>query len=214
MVLGGSDGVIESLAMTAALNGASVARETILLAGVAFSVAGALSMFFSNYLSGRTERDSLRIDMERERMEIETEPEEERGELETLLKKEGYGQKEVDVIMERLMKDKDLWLREQLRRELHLHIEDLSSGTLGRSASAGLAFLILALAALLPYGLGMTRLPALYASASLSIVALFVLGSKIFTLKNFSPKAGLESSAIGALAAFLLYGFGLIAGAI
>lgn len=74
--------------MTAALNGAGVAFRTILIAGFAFALAGGISMFFSSYLSSRSEMDLLRIDVRRERMEIETEPEEEKAELEELLKKE------------------------------------------------------------------------------------------------------------------------------
>jgi vacuolar iron transporter family protein len=209
-VLGGSDGAIECLAMTAALNGAGVPLHTIVLAGLAFAVAGALSMFFSNYLSGKAEIDAVRIDMERERMEIETEPEEERGELEQLLAKDGYGAKEIAVIMNRLEKDKELWLREQLRHELHLHLEDISSDPVGKSASAGLAFFLLALVAFSPYWTGFTHLGALILSALLSVIALFALGSKIFTLRNFSPKAGLESAGVGALAAGILYAFGLL----
>jgi VIT1/CCC1 family predicted Fe2+/Mn2+ transporter len=201
--------MIESLAMTSALNGAGVALRTIIIAGSAFAVAGALSMFFSSYLSAKTEKDSLKIDIEREKMEIETEPEEEKGELERLLKKEGYGQEEVDVIMEKLVKDKEMWLREQLTHELHLNVEDLATNIVGRAASAGVAFLLFALVALAPYPLGLSHLPALEASATLSFVALFVLGSKIFTLRHFIPRAGLESAAIGVLAAALLYGFGL-----
>ncbi len=196
--------------MTAALNGAGVASRTIILAGFAFAVAGALSMFFSSYLSTRTEIDSLRIDMEREKMEIETEPEEEKGELEGLLKKEGYGQEEVDVIMARLVKDKEMWLREQLRHELHLHVEDLAANPLRRSASAGTAFFLFALVALVSYGLGEAHVAALVSSAALSLAALFVLGSKVFTLRHFAPKPGLESAGIGALAAGLLYLFGLL----
>jgi VIT1/CCC1 family predicted Fe2+/Mn2+ transporter len=209
-VLGGSDGAIECLAMTAALNGAGVSFRTILLAGFAFSVAGALSMFFSNYLSARAEIDSLRIDMEREKMEIETEPEEEKGEMEQLLRKEGYGQKEIDVIMARLVKDKEMWLREQLRHELHLHIEDLETDPVSKSLSAGLAFFLLALVALCPYAVGLQHVAALAWSAALSLLALFMLGSKAFTLRNFTPKAGLESAAIGAIAGGLLYAVGLL----
>jgi len=183
--------------------------QTILLAGFAFSVAGALSMFFSNYLSAKSEIDSLRIDMEREKMEIETEPEEERGELELLLQKEGYGQKEIDVIMARLVKDKEMWLKEQLRHELHLHIEDLETDPVSKSASAGLAFFLLAIVALSPYAFKLAHVPALAASAALSLAALFILGSKVFTLRNFTPRAGLESAAIGALAGGVLYVAGL-----
>ena len=208
IVLGGSDGVIESVAMTAALNGAAISPGTILIAGFAFAVAGGLSMFFSNYVSQKSELDSLRLDVERERMEIETEPEEEKEELEELLRKEGYVQKEVDVIMGRLMKDKELWLRTQLAHELRLHLEDLSSNPLWKSASAGMAFFMTALVALAPYAAGLDRLSALLISIGLSTSALFVLGSKAFTFRTFSPRVGVESALVGAFAALLLFAIG------
>ncbi len=214
IVLGGSDGVFEGVATTSALNGAGVDFRTIIIAGLAFAVAGALSMFFSNYLSRKSELDALRIDVKRERMEIETEPEEERKELEQLLQKEGYGRREIDVIMGRLVKDKELWLRAQLRHELHLHMDELSSDPWRRSAPAGAAFLFLALLALVPYLFGVSRQQALVVSVSLSLTALFALSSRVYSPAHFSPKAGLESAAIGAVAAVLLYGVGLVVSAL
>jgi len=209
VVLGGSDGAIECVAMTAALNGVGVAFHTILVAGFAFAVAGGLSMFFSSYLSSRSEMDLLRIDVRRERMEIETEPEEEKAELEELLKKEGYDHKEVDVIMDRLVKDKELWLKTQLNHELRLHMEDLATDPLIRPGFAGIAFFILAIVALSPYGFATGYLPALLLSLLFSLSALFVLASRVFTPRNFNLRAGLESAAIGGFAAVLLYALGL-----
>ncbi len=211
IVLGGSDGVIESVAMTAALNGAGVPFSTILIAGLAFAVAGGTSMFFSTYLSRRSELHSLRLDIERERMEIETEPEEEKAELEKLLSEEGYGPGEVGVIMERLLKDKDMWLRAQLMHELRLHPEDLSSNPLSRPTAAGIAFLVLALATLCPYAFGIGRTAALMVSVVLSLLALFVLSSRLFTPKYFDLRSGLESAVVGGAAAGLLYALGLLA---
>ncbi len=210
VVLGGSDGVIESIATTSALNGAGVDFKTILIAGFAFALAGGLSMFFSNYLSGRSELDSLRIDIERERMEIETEPEEERKELEGLLAEEGYEKTEIDVIMNRLTKNKEMWLRTQLRHELHLHAEELSNNPTRKALPAGLAFFLLAVLCLLPYLASVGRITALLASAALSLVALFALGSRVFTFRNLKPKTGLESVAMGAGAVGLLYLAGLL----
>jgi VIT1/CCC1 family predicted Fe2+/Mn2+ transporter len=210
IVLGGSDGAIEAVAMTAALNGAGVAFHTILIAGLAFAVAGGLSMFFSSYLSSRSEMDLLRIDVRREQMEIETEPEEEKAELEELLKKEGYDQKEVDVIIGRLVKDKELWLKTQLSHELRLHMEDLATNQLVRPGSAGIAFFVLALVALSPYKFTSNYLPALLLSVVFSLTALFVLASRVFTLSHFNLRAGLESAAVGAVAAGFLYALGLI----
>jgi VIT1/CCC1 family predicted Fe2+/Mn2+ transporter len=210
IVLGGSDGSIESVAMTAALNGAGVPFGTILLAGFAFAIAGAVSMFFSSYLARRSEMQSLKTDIERERMEIETEPEEEKAELEGLLKEEGYTPEEVGVIMGRLVKNKDMWLREQLRRELRVHAEDLDSDSLARSVAAGVSFFFLALVALLPYALVGGQLGTLAVSLALSLVALFALTSRAFVPRHFDPSAGLESAAVGALAAGLLYLIGRI----
>jgi VIT1/CCC1 family predicted Fe2+/Mn2+ transporter len=210
VVLGGSDGAIEAVAMTAALNGAGIAFHTILIAGFAFAVAGGLSMFFSSYLSSRSEMDLLRIDVRRERMEIETEPEEEKAELEELLKKEGYDQKEVDVIMGRLVKDKELWLRTQLSHELRLHMEDLATNQLVRPGSAGIAFFVLALVALSPYAFMSSYLAALLLSVVFSLTALFALASRAFTPSHFNLRAGLESAAVGAVAAGLLYALGLV----
>jgi vacuolar iron transporter family protein len=210
IVLGGSDGAMESVAMTAALNGAGLAFGTILIAGLAFAAAGALSMFFSSYLSSRSELEALRTDVQRERMEIETEPEEEKAELEDLLRKEGYDQEEIDVIMSKLVKNKEMWLREQLSRELRVHMEDLKSGLLGRPSAAGLSFLSLALLVVAPYGILSGHVLALAASVGLSLLALFCLGSRIFLRGHFKPLAGLESAAVGAAAAGLLYGLGLL----
>ena len=196
--------------MTAALNGARVAFGTILIAGLAFAAAGALSMFFSSYLSSRSEREALRTDMQREKMEIETEPEEERAELEGLLKKEGYGQKEVDVIMSKLVRNKEMWLKEQLSRELRVHVEDLEAGSLGGPAAAGLSFLLLALLVVAPYGILAGQVQALAASVALSILALFSLGSRIFLPGHFKPLSGIESALVGVGAAGLLYGLGLL----
>jgi VIT1/CCC1 family predicted Fe2+/Mn2+ transporter len=210
IVLGGSDGAIEGVAMTAALNGAGVGFGTIVIAGLAFAVAGSASMFVSSYLARKSEKELLRIDIEREKMEIETEPEEERAELEKLLRDDGYNQKEVDVIMGRLVRDKELWLREQLRRELRVHTEDLATDPYAGPAAAGLAFLLLALLAIAPYGALGGNLTTLAVSVSLSLAALFVLSSRIFVPKHFDAIAGLQSAVTGGAAAALLYVAGLL----
>ncbi|MDG7010225.1 MAG: VIT1/CCC1 transporter family protein [Nitrososphaerota archaeon] len=210
VVLGGSDGAIEGLAMTAALNGAGVPFGTIALAGLAFALAGAISMFFSNYLSRRSELDSLEIDINREMMEIETEPDEERREMVDLLRKDGYGDAEVEVIMRRLVRNKELWLKEMLRRELRVNVEDARTGVFSRPAAAGAAFLLLALLAVVPYTLQVARIDALLGSVASSLFALFVLGSKAFVPGSFRPASGLESALVGAVAGILLYLIGLL----
>jgi vacuolar iron transporter family protein len=210
IVLGGSDGAIEGLATTAALNGAGVGFGTIAIAGVAFALAGAMSMFFSSYLSTKSELESLKTDISRESMEIESEPEEELAEMRDLLRKDGYGDEEVAVIVRRLQTNKELWLREMLRRELRVNIEDIESDPWKRPFSAGVAFLLLALLAVSPYAFSIPRTSALLASVGLSLVALFSLGSRLFVPRIFRPMRGIESAIIGAIAAGLLYLLGML----
>lgn len=205
IVLGGTDGAIEGIATTAAFNGAKLVFHTILIAGASFATAGAVSMFFSAYLAHEAERESLQVDMEREREEIETEPEEERRELEEILAKEGYQKPEIDVIMSRLEKDKGLWLREQLRYELHLDSEDLMKSSVARSAPAGLAFFLMALVPLAPYLFELSRLAALVVSVAAALVTLFLIGSLKLSFKHVNLRAGLKAASIGLLAALLLY---------
>ena len=214
IVLGGSDGAIEGVALTSALNGAGLGYGAIALAGVAFAISGALSMFFSSYLARRSELKSLKIDIARERMEIETEPEEEKTEMRELLKRDGYDEKEIEVIMQRLVKDKDLWLREMLRRELQLNAEDATSDRLLKPLSAGIAFLLLGLLTVSPYAFVIPRLVALVASVTLYLAALFTLGSRAFIPRSFDPVAGAQSALVGALAGILLYLVGILVSAL
>jgi vacuolar iron transporter family protein len=209
ITLGGSDGAIEGLATTSALNGAGVGFGTIALAGLAFALAGAVAMFFSSYLSRRSELRSLQIDVDRESMEIETEPDEEQGEMRELLKKDGYNDSEVEVIIQRLVKNKNLFLKEMLRRELRVNLEDVGSDPFVWPLFAGLAFLLIALLAVSPYAFSMPRVDALLVSVALSLAALFALGSRAFVPRNFNFRAGAESALVGAVAGGLLYLVGL-----
>jgi len=209
IILGGSDGAIEGLATTSALNGAGVGSGTIALAGFAFAVAGAIAMFFSSFLSRRSELRSLQIDINREMMEIETEPEEEQGEMRELLKKDGYDAQEVEVILQRLMENRNLFLKEMLRRELGVNVEDVGSDPFVRPLFAGITFLLLALLAVSPYAFPLPRADALLTSVSVSLAALFALGSRAFVPKNFNFRAGVESALVGGAAAGLLYLIGI-----
>ena len=147
-------------------------------------------------------------------MEIDTEPDEERGEMRDLLKKDGYDEAEVEVIMGRLVKDRGLFLKEMLRRELRVNIEDVGADPFVWPLFAGMAFLLLALLAVSPYAFAIPRTDALLASVALSLAALFSLGSRAFVPRNFNLKAGVESALVGAVAGGLLYLVGLAVSAL
>ncbi|MEU2946116.1 VIT1/CCC1 transporter family protein [Nocardiopsis alba] len=80
-VLGANDGIISTAGLVVGVAGATPHREALLVAGVAGTLAGALSMAAGEYVSVSTQRDTERAAIARERRELSDDPE---GELEEL----------------------------------------------------------------------------------------------------------------------------------
>jgi len=80
-VLGANDGIVSTAGLVMGVAGATDDRPTILIAGLAGLVAGALSMGAGEYVSVSTQRDSEKALLEKERRELLEEPEEELAEL-------------------------------------------------------------------------------------------------------------------------------------
>ena len=80
-VLGANDGIVSVAGLVMGVAGATTDRHTILVAGLAGLVAGALSMAAGEYVSVSTQRDTERALLAKERAELADEPEEELAEL-------------------------------------------------------------------------------------------------------------------------------------
>ncbi|WP_148612388.1 VIT1/CCC1 transporter family protein [Nocardioides rubriscoriae] len=80
-VLGANDGIVSTAGIVVGVAGATTDRTSILVAGVAGLVAGALSMAAGEYVSVSTQRDSERALLRKEQRELLEEPEEELAEL-------------------------------------------------------------------------------------------------------------------------------------
>ncbi|MGA8257938.1 MAG: VIT family protein [Nocardioides sp.] len=80
-VLGANDGIVSTAGIVVGVAGATTDRSTILIAGVAALVAGALSMAAGEYVSVSTQRDSEKALLEKERRELLEDPEDELAEL-------------------------------------------------------------------------------------------------------------------------------------
>ncbi len=80
-VLGANDGIVSTAGIVVGVAGASSDRTTILVAGVAGLVAGALSMATAEYVSVSGQRDSEQALLRKEAAELLDDPEEELAEL-------------------------------------------------------------------------------------------------------------------------------------
>ena len=124
-VLGANDGIVSVAGIVMGFAGATSHRQTILFAGIAGLVAGALSMAAGEYVSVSSQRDTERALIRKERRELAEEPEEELAELAELYRRKGLSPDLAEQVAHELT-DKDA-LRAHLDIELGIDPDELSS---------------------------------------------------------------------------------------
>jgi VIT1/CCC1 family predicted Fe2+/Mn2+ transporter len=80
-VLGANDGIVSTASLLLGVAAADASHTSILVAGVAGLVAGAMSMAAGEYVSVHSQSDTEKADLERERRELETDTVAEHNEL-------------------------------------------------------------------------------------------------------------------------------------
>ncbi len=80
-VLGANDGIVSTASLIVGMGAAAAAPGTVLLAGIAGLVAGAMSMAAGEYVSVSSQADTERADLAREHQELNESPESELDEL-------------------------------------------------------------------------------------------------------------------------------------
>lgn len=80
-VLGANDGIVSTASLVLGVAAAGAGSKTILVAGVAGLVAGAMSMAAGEYVSVSSQADTEGADLDRERRELAAHPEHEHAEM-------------------------------------------------------------------------------------------------------------------------------------
>jgi len=101
-VLGANDGIVSTANLLVGVAAANTSRESVLLAGVAGLVAGAMSMAAGEYVSVSSQSDTENADLNRERLELATVPELELTELAAIYVKRGLDEALAMRVAERL----------------------------------------------------------------------------------------------------------------
>ena len=145
-VLGANDGIVSTASLIVGVAAAEATRSSVLIAGVAGLVAGAMSMAAGEYVSVSSQSDTEQADLARERKELDENPAFERDELAEIYVKRGVDKALALQIAEQLMA-KDA-LTAHARDEL-----GISEITVARPVQAALAS-----AAMFSIGAGMPLL--------------------------------------------------------
>jgi vacuolar iron transporter family protein len=202
--LGLADGLVTNLAFLTGFGGAVSSDSLIRFAGLAAMLAGTVSMFFGGILAARSERDLFNADRDREALEMEVETDEEKEEMKAIYMDKGLTEQEADMVVARLLTNKEKFLEDMLTNELHVHRRNLEEpyklGTV-----IGLSFLIGSFVPLAPY-LVSGKPVSVELSVVLSLAFLFAAGEWKGRIAKRKPlRSGLETLAIGAVAAGILF---------
>jgi vacuolar iron transporter family protein len=88
-VLGSDDAIVSTASIMIGVAASSASKGTILVAGIAGLVAGAMSMAVGEYVSVSSQRDAQRADIKRENLELSVQPQAELQELAMIYEKRG-----------------------------------------------------------------------------------------------------------------------------
>ena len=102
-VLGANDGIVSTSSLIIGVAAAGATQESILLAGVAGLVAGAMSMAAGEYVSVSSQSDTERADLELERLSLEQDFEHETVELAHIYQDRGIEPELAMKVAEQLM---------------------------------------------------------------------------------------------------------------
>jgi VIT1/CCC1 family predicted Fe2+/Mn2+ transporter len=104
-VLGANDGTISIASLVVGIAASGAPQSSVLLAGVAGLVAGAMSMAAGEYVSVQSQADTEGADIKTERHELEIQPESELAELTSIYMSRGLDQSLARLVAEKLMSD-------------------------------------------------------------------------------------------------------------
>lgn len=124
IVFGGLDGIITTFSIVAAVAGASMTPEIVIMMGFANLLSDGISMGLGDYLSESAEIQYILSEKERELYEIQNSPELELDEMIELYKKKGVSHEDAILILQPMMKYTDLFLEHMMILELGLQIPD------------------------------------------------------------------------------------------
>jgi VIT1/CCC1 family predicted Fe2+/Mn2+ transporter len=209
-VFGMVDGLVSNFGLIAGVAAATSGSKPVLIAGVAGLLAGAFSMGSGEYISVRSQNESMQAELEVERTELEHNPEAELEELTQIYINRGVDQDLARLVAEQLSVDPRQALEIHAQEELGVDIHDLPNPWVASSSSL-LSFSVGALLPLLPFLFGAD---VLWLAALLTLAGLFVTGAITarFTSRPWYYSGG-RQLLLGAVTFAITYGIGHLIGA-
>ncbi|MDA8327900.1 MAG: VIT family protein [Betaproteobacteria bacterium] len=208
-VMGANDGVVSTASLIIGVAASHASHNSILVAGVAGLVAGAMSMAAGEYVSVSTQSDTEQADIARERLELSANPEFEVAELADIYIQRGLDAPLAKQVAVQLMA-KDA-LGAHARDELGIS-EMISTNPLQAAITSALSFTVGAGLPLLSAWLSPDRVLT-WIVGMISLIFLMILGGLSAHMGGASISKGITRVTFwGVLAMLLTAGIGMLFG--
>ena len=197
VVYGFNDGLTANFGLVAGMVGATTADSAhlIIVAGLAGTIADALSMGSSGYLAAKSEQEVYAHEIAMERDEIALMPELERDELALIYQAKGMGEAEAHRLATDALADPERMLREKVQEELG--IGEAKMSPLREGWVTGTATAVGALIPVVPFLFGWGT-AAVVVSFIVSMLSHFLVGAarSVFTGRTVF-RSGLDMFVVG-----------------
>jgi vacuolar iron transporter family protein len=211
-VLGGNDGLLSVFSLVMGVAGATGGNHSVMLAGIAGLLAGALSMALGEWISVKSSQELYENQMAIEMEELETNPQGEERELALIYMAKGIPEEQAFTMSKEIMKDKTHAHEVLVKEELGINVDELQGSAMEAALYSFFLFTIGGSIPLIPFII-FTGIHAIALSVIMSAVGLFVIGGAItlFTGKNLWY-SGFRMVLFGLIAAAITYGIGNLIG--
>lgn len=184
-VLWGNDGLVSNFSLVMGIAGATAGWNEALLAGMAWLLAGALSMSLGEWISVKSSQELYENQIQIEMDELENNPEWEEKELALIYMTKWIPKEQAHQMAADIMKDKNLAHNTLIKEELGINPEEIEWSAMEAAVYSFILFGIGAIIPVFPF-IFTTGTKAIILSIIASSIWLFLIGGAItlFTGKN------------------------------
>jgi VIT1/CCC1 family predicted Fe2+/Mn2+ transporter len=207
-IYGAIDGTVTTFAVVSGVAGADLGASVVIILGGANLVADGFSMAVSNYLGSRAERQRRELARHEEERQIRLVPEGEREEIRHIFAAKGFRGEDLERAVEVITSSPEVWADTMMTEELGYGVTEPSE--VQAAVATLVAFLLVGFLPLAAFVYDLVAPgdleQAFTWSAAMTGIAFFAVGSlKSRYVEQSWWRAGLETLAVGGLAAVLAY---------
>ena len=210
-VFGMEDGLVSNLGLVLGVYVGGGGSFAIVLAGLASMFAGAFSMSAGSYLSAKSQREVYEQEIKATKEDLDKNPQQCVRNMKSILKKEGLGKKEIDLLFNTSSKYKhpQFVCNYMVQHKVGI-TENKFDLPFHNALTMFFSFLVGSAFPIAPFIL-FTDAKAAYIAPIVTIIILFLVGwaKTIFTKRNWF-KSGLEIVVVGVVAGTIGYVVGWV----